>query len=96
VLDLQLSEGSLAQFLWSFEPPADQRPDVCDHATLRTLGKTPASERMSKELLRRGFRFVGPTTMYALMQAMGMVNDHVEGCTARPVCEAARSALTRP
>ncbi|MGE0731008.1 MAG: DNA-3-methyladenine glycosylase I [Acidimicrobiia bacterium] len=95
-LELIEEVGSLAAFLWSFEPPASQRPDVCDHATLLTMAKTPASEAMSKALRKRGWRFVGPTTMYALMQAMGMVNDHVEGCSLRPVVEADRARFTRP
>ncbi len=96
VLELQHREGSLAALLWSFEPPAEERPVVCDHAALTALGSSAASQRMSKELRRRGFKFVGPTTMYALMQAMGMVNDHVEGCSVRAACEAARSATARP
>ncbi len=95
-LELQAEVGSLAAFLWRFEPTAAQRPAVCDHEALLTMGKTPASEAMSKALRKRGWRFVGPTTMYALMQAMGMVNDHLEGCPARPVVEAARLALVRP
>lgn len=88
--------GSLAAYLWSFEPPAAERPAVCDYATLSALGKTAASQRLSRDLRRRGFRFVGATTMYALMQAMGMVNDHVEGCWCRAEVEAARAAFVRP
>jgi DNA-3-methyladenine glycosylase I len=95
---VKLSESgtTLASLLWSFEPSADQRPAVCDHATLSTMGSSPASKAMSDDLRKRGFKFVGPTTMYALMQAMGMVNDHVEGCWVRPAREAERSALVRP
>ncbi|MFN0028135.1 MAG: DNA-3-methyladenine glycosylase I [Acidimicrobiales bacterium] len=95
-LELQAEAGSLAAFLWSFEPAPADRPAVCDHEALLTMGKTPASTAMSKALRQRGWKFVGPTTMYALMQAMGMVNDHLEGCTARPVVEAARRGLVRP
>ena len=53
------------------------------YAALSKLGATPASARLSKELKRRGFRFAGPTTTYAFMQAMGLVNDHLEGCDRR-------------
>jgi DNA-3-methyladenine glycosylase I len=58
--------------------------------------QTPTSTRISKELKKRGWSFVGPTTVYAFMQAMGMVNDHVEGCVCRPRIETARAAFTRP
>ena len=75
-LELQDAEGSIHGFMWRF------RPDT--HPTLGRLSDavavTAESTAMSKELKRRGFRFVGPTTMYALMQAMGLVNDHLEGC----------------
>ena len=55
-----------------------------------------ASGALSKALKKRGFRFVGPTTMYALMQAMGMVNDHIEGCCVRRACLDARAAFDKP
>lgn len=95
-LELIEEAGSIAAFLWSFEPGPADRPARCDHATLMTMAKTPASEAMSKALRKRGWRFVGPTTMYALMQAMGMVNDHVEGCAQRPEVEADRARFVRP
>ncbi len=94
--ELRREAGSLAAFLWSFEPHADARPSRLDHATLMKLAKTDASAAMSKALKKRGFRFVGPTTAYALMQAMGMVNDHIEGCHIRNACEADRRAFQRP
>ena len=94
--DLVDEAGSLAAFLWRFEPTPAQRPQRCDLATLRTLGKTAESTALSKELKRRGWSFVGPTTVYAFMQAMGMVNDHIEGCAIREPAEAQRRALTRP
>ncbi|MDH4290646.1 MAG: DNA-3-methyladenine glycosylase I, partial [Aquincola sp.] len=56
----------------------------------------PASVAMSKDLKRRGWRFVGPTTVYAFMQAMGLVNDHVQGCSVREVAQEARGALVVP
>lgn len=90
--ELVKSEGSLAAFLWRFAPPATERPAVADAASLRGLATTAASSRLAGELKRRGFRFVGPTTAYAFMQAMGLVNDHIQGCPARAQVEARRQA----
>lgn len=89
-------EGSLARFVWSFEPPPEERPARLDGPTLRTLARTAASERLAKALKKRGFRFFGPTTAYAMMQATGLVNDHLEGCAARAPVEAARATFVRP
>ena len=88
--------GSLAAYFWRFEPPASERPRRMTHAALMKLAKTPTSTALSKDLLGRGWKFVGPTTCYAFMQAMGLVNDHLEGCSARPAVEAARRGLARP
>ena len=66
------------------------------HEALLELAQTDASRALAKELKRRGWTFVGPTTVYAFMQAMGLVNDHLEGCAARARVEAARTALVRP
>lgn len=86
--------GSLASFIWSFEPEASERPKrVVRHAIPSIV---PASVAMSKALKKRGWRFVGPTTMYALFQAMGLVNDHLDGCARRPVVESARAATRAP
>jgi DNA-3-methyladenine glycosylase I len=63
---------------------------------LMELAQTDASRALAKELKRRGWSFVGPTTVYAFMQAMGLVNDHLEGCDARSRVESARSELARP
>jgi DNA-3-methyladenine glycosylase I len=63
---------------------------------LRRMTETPSSRALSKDLRRRGFTFVGPTTMYAHMQAMGLVNDHLEGCAFRPQVEDARAGFVRP
>ena len=90
-LALVEAEGSLGAFVWSYAPPASERPTRFDAATLRAIAKAPASERLSKELRKRGFRFFGPTTCYAMMQALGLVNDHVEGCAVREDCERERS-----
>jgi DNA-3-methyladenine glycosylase I len=73
----------LASFVWRFAPPASERPHLVTAAALRGVSATDASTRLSRVLKRRGFRFVGPTTAYAFMQAMGLVNDHIEGCAAR-------------
>ncbi|MEO0321961.1 MAG: DNA-3-methyladenine glycosylase I [Myxococcota bacterium] len=88
--------GSLGAWFWQWEPDAAARPERCDYATLRTLGKTPASTQLSKALKKRGWSFVGPTTCYAFMQAMGLVNDHLEGCAFRQTVEAAREVFVRP
>lgn len=95
---LELTEefGTLAAYFWQFEPGPDQRPALLDHATARTLGKTDVSTAISKDLKKRGWSFVGPTTVYAFMQAMGLVNDHLEGCLCRPKVETARAAFKRP
>ena len=95
-LDLVDEAGSLAAYLWSFEPDPASRPELLDHASLLTMATTPDSTALSKDLRRRGWAFVGPTTVYAAMQAMGIVNDHLEGCFVRPVVEAERSAFDRP
>ena len=75
--------GSLAAFVWRFEPPARERPRRLTRAAVVKLAETPTSHALSKALRGEGFVFVGPTTMYAFMQAMGLVNDHLEGCAAR-------------
>ncbi|MCF8496434.1 MAG: DNA-3-methyladenine glycosylase I [Alphaproteobacteria bacterium] len=81
--DLIAGEGSLADFIWRYAPAETARPARMNYETLRTMPQTPASQALSKDLKKRGFRFVGPTTMYALMQAAGLVNDHLEGCWCR-------------
>ena len=95
-LDLQREFGSLAAYFWAHEPGPEDRPERCDWESLRKLGKTQTSTRISKDLKKRGWSFVGPTTVYAFMQAMGLVNDHVEGCCCREVTEKKRKALKRP
>jgi DNA-3-methyladenine glycosylase I len=82
-LELIEERGSLAKYFWGWEPPPKERPVVCSYDALRATSTTPASVRLSKELKARGWTFVGPTTIYAFMQAMGLVNDHVEGCHCR-------------
>ncbi len=92
-LELQRAEGSLARFVWSFEPRGRRR---APREPADVPAVTPESTALSNELRRRGFRFVGPTTIYALMQAMGLVNDHLHGCASRRQIDAARQLLTRP
>ena len=95
-LDLVDETGSLAAYLWSFEPDPSARPDRLDSATLMTMATTPESTALSKDLRRRGWAFVGPTTVYAAMQAMGIVDDHLEGCFVRPTVEEERARFERP
>lgn len=83
-------EGSLAAYLWRFEP----RPD--ELAPPQTVSTSAESIALSKDLKKRGWSFVGPTTVYAFMQAMGLVNDHVEGCMVREKATFARASFTRP
>jgi DNA-3-methyladenine glycosylase I len=94
--DLVDEMGSLAAHVWRFEPAASSRPRKLTWATLRAMATTPESTALSKDLKRRGFTFVGPTTMYAFMQAVGIVDDHLEGCAIRPRAERARRAFARP
>jgi DNA-3-methyladenine glycosylase I len=95
-LVLQEEFGSLAAYVWRFETLPEHRPDDLSWENLRRLAQTEASVRLSKDLRKRGFAFVGPTTCYAFMQAMGLVNDHVEGCFCRAEVEAERNSLVRP
>ena len=89
VLELRAAEGSLARYAWRFEadPPSAA-------ATLRAT--SPESVAMSKDLKKRGWSFVGPTTVYAFMQAMGLVNDHIDGCHVRSAALQARAVLVLP
>ncbi|MGV1834948.1 DNA-3-methyladenine glycosylase I [Rhizobium rhizogenes] len=95
-IELRAEFGSLARYFWGFEPTAEERPVLVDYATIAANPTTPVSVRISKDLKKRGWTFVGPTTVYAFMQAMGLVNDHIEGCYCRKEVEAMRSALVRP
>jgi DNA-3-methyladenine glycosylase I len=95
-IELVAEKGSLAAYFWSFEPGAEDRPAVVDYPTLIANPKTDTSIRISKDLKKRGWSFVGPTTVYAFMQAMGLVNDHIEGCHCRAHVEKLRLAFKRP
>lgn len=88
--ELVKQEGSLAAFLWSFEPSA--RPA----SRAQTESVSPESKALSIALKKLGWKFVGPTTVYAFMQAMGLVNDHIAECVVRPRVESARKRFERP
>ncbi len=88
--ELVRREGSLAAYLWRFEPDPEQT------AAPQTVSTSAESVALSKELKKQGWKFVGPTTVYAFMQAMGLVNDHVEGCVTQAKVEQARRRFKRP
>ena len=92
-LELADEAGSLAAYVWSWEPGESEQ----DRPVGAPLPATTAtSTALSRDLKRRGWTFVGPTTVYAFMQAMGLVNDHVPGCEWRALCQAERERLARP
>jgi DNA-3-methyladenine glycosylase I len=93
-VELVEAEGSLARFVWGFEPAG--RDGGLDRAALRDLALTEESKALAKALKQRGWRFVGPTTVYAFMQAMGLVNDHLDGCDAHGRVTEARASFIRP
>ena len=94
--ELIAETGSLAAYAWRYEPAPASRPPAITRAALAAMTTSPESIALSKDLKRRGFTFVGPTTVYAFMQAMGLVNDHVEGCPARKRALRARKAFKKP
>ena len=88
--------GSLAAYFRQFEPQPTTRPERLTYQSLSGLTTSAESIALSKDLRKRGWSFVGPTTMYAFMQAMGLVNDHLEGCTARQRALQARTDFSSP
>jgi DNA-3-methyladenine glycosylase I len=94
VLAVQEEYGSLAALVWSFEPPSHGRRAPRSYGDVPA--STPESTALSKQLRKLGFAFVGPTTCYAAMQSLGLVNDHFAGCVARGACDRERRALERP
>ncbi len=88
--------GSLAAFVWRYEPASTSRPERMTHDVVRQLTTSPESVQLAKDLKKRGWRFFGPTTAYAFMQAMGLVNDHTEDCFCRTKIQVARRAFQRP
>lgn len=90
MVELEEAGASLASLVWSHEPdPAEAHPP-------QSLTTSLASKALSADLKRRGWRFVGPTTMFAFMQSMGLINDHHPGCAIRPSVARARDAFPRP
>ncbi|MFI0474044.1 DNA-3-methyladenine glycosylase I [Halomonas sp. HMF6819] len=83
-------QGALAAYFWRFEP---EKGEI---ASPQSVSTSPTSVALSKDLKKRGWKFVGPTTVFAFMQAMGMINDHAEACFLRPRIKEARRAFTRP
>lgn len=88
--------GSLAAYFWRYEPEKQKRPKKITPEVLAGLTQTAESVALSKDLKKRGFSFVGPTTVYAFMQSVGIVNDHLEGCHAGQRAQAVRSVFKRP
>jgi DNA-3-methyladenine glycosylase I len=88
--------GALARLVWAHEPAANSRPKKITPQVAMTMSQSPESLALSKTLKKMGFSFVGPTTMYALMQSMGVVNDHLHGCAHRTQVDTARAAFARP
>lgn len=94
LMALNAEFGSLANFVWRFEPEAATRPRIVTHLAAKGLTASPESVALAKDLKKRGWTFVGPITVYAFMQAMGLVNDHIEGCHARSTALRARAERT--
>jgi DNA-3-methyladenine glycosylase I len=95
-LELIEERGSLAAYFWSWEPDPKSRPKKLSREALMKMPTTEQSAALSKDLKKRGWTFVGPTTCYAFMQAVGLVNDHIDGCHVRAEIERARRTFSRP
>lgn len=93
-VELAEAEGSIAHYVWQFEPA--RHGGRLDRERAAEVTTTAESTLLAKDLKRRGWRFVGPTTAYAFMQAMGLTNDHLNGCAARARADTAREAFERP
>jgi len=94
--ELVTEVGSLAAYFWQYEPTAAARPRRLTRELLATMATSAESVALSKDLKKRGWTFVGPTTVYAFMQAMGLVNDHVHTCSIQPAVRKARARFTPP
>ncbi len=88
--------GSLSAFFWQYEPDTSKRPPLRVQKDLCAITTCPEAKALSKDLKKRGWSFVGPTTIYAFMQSMGMVNDHLTTCSSHRKVEAARRKFKRP
>jgi DNA-3-methyladenine glycosylase I len=89
-IELEKAEGSLAAYIWRFRPTGNPA------TTSQAASTSPESVALSKALKKRGWKFIGPTTVYAFMQAMGLVNDHAAGCTVRSKVETSRKKFRVP
>lgn len=94
-LDLIEEFGCLKNYFWQFEPSEKNRPNKFDYKSLTAFTTTEESTALSKDLKKRGWSFVGPTTCYAFMQSMGIVNDHIEGCICRSITEKKRQEFKK-
>lgn len=95
-IELKQEFGTLAAYFWQFEPDQSDRPDNITEEELRKMAQTDVSKNLAKDLKKRGWKFFGPTTAYAFMQAMGLVNDHTQDCFCRGKAVKAREAFTKP
>ena len=95
-IELQREFGTLARYFWQYEVDVSKRPKKLTVDVLRTFTTAPEAIALSKDLKKRGWKFVGPTTMYAFMQAMGLVNDHQHDCHVRPIARDARKSTIIP
>lgn len=89
-LELVGETGTLAAYVWSWEPAADEL------GAPQSMTTCPSAIAMSKDMKKRGWKFVGPTTVFAFMQSMGLVNDHAAGCHMRAAVDKVRAGMTRP
>jgi DNA-3-methyladenine glycosylase I len=89
-VQMQADEGSVAAYIWRFEPGPGEI------GVPQSKAQSATSVALSKDLRKRGWKFVGPTTAFAFMQSMGLVNDHQHECITRPAVESARRVFTRP
>ena len=94
--ELKKEFGSLAAYFWQWEPDLSERPARFTRDDIKAMAISKTSIAISKDLKKRGWSFVGPTTIYAFMQAMGMVNDHLDGCHCRAEIEKIRKSFVRP
>lgn len=94
-LELLEETGSLSKYIWQYAPDVPHgRDGISDHP-MGFVSTSPSSIALSKDLKKRGWKFVGPTTIYSFMQSMGLINDHVEGCHVRDDCEKLRIATRK-
>lgn len=93
-IEMKKEYGSLAAYFWGWVPDEQERPKTFDEKTVKSTAQTDTSKAISKDLKKRGWSFVGPTTIYSFMQAIGMVNDHVEDCFCRKEAEKIRKSFT--